>query len=203
MDPHRSRKDILLARLNKEYRIESGQVIRINGITKEKSDNSIKSLEDTRTEYIERLKQRIKQLESGDIDKSKESIESSNRSFDSLQSAFLEPERELDSRKKGKPATLERIPKERIQRERIASPEPTLLEETPISQLKHQQSIAEQDKSMKLVACANCGRKFRSERIAVHQSTCSKVKKQRPKFDEQKMRLKNTEMENYHKSRYF
>jgi zinc-finger of a C2HC-type len=63
---------------------------------------------------------------------------------------------------------------------------------------KNTQSLLEKDPSMKLVKCSNCNRSFRQERIDTHQNVCINQKK-RPVFDEEKMRMKGTELETFRK----
>jgi exonuclease VII small subunit len=175
-DDLRIQKEHILKRLNKKYRMESGRIIRNIPISATQSQNSLKSLADSRTEYIERLQQRIKQLE-----KTPSDLEDSNESL----------RRALRTVSIAKPKPQHRLTK--ISKSTAPSTKP-MVEHLP---LFDSNQLPEQDKGMRLVPCAHCNRKFRQERIAVHQATCVKVKKERPTFDERKMRLKDTEMEQY------
>jgi hypothetical protein len=118
-----------------------------------------------------------------EVNPNEESIES----IESVKSVSRPRLTSLEKEPKPRLPSLESIPK---QKEKVHK-------EVVIKESISKDYVPEQDKSMRLVPCSNCNRKFRQERIETHESTCFKLKKKRPKFDEQKMRLKDTEMETF------
>lgn len=60
--------------------------------------------------------------------------------------------------------------------------------------------IPETDPNMQLEQCDICMRKFRVERLDKHREACEKASKKRAVFDEQKMRIRGTELENFRKA---
>ena len=184
-DPYRDIKDRLLSRLNREYRYESNTLIRTVSITKEQSNSSFKSLEDTRNEYIDRLKRRIQQLEDS-TGNSKLSSDESQRGLKSRQTPRL------------KRALAERQSINEVQNGQIPIPRQ---DQTPLARIKQQherdEPEIEHDPQMKLVTCDTCNRKFRSERISIHKQVCEKGTKRRTTFDQAKQRIKGTDLESY------
>ncbi|KAI8897463.1 hypothetical protein BC833DRAFT_593632 [Globomyces pollinis-pini] len=58
----------------------------------------------------------------------------------------------------------------------------------------------ETETDMILIPCESCGRKFREERIEIHEEKCRKIVKHRAVFDETAMRTRGTDMAKYIKS---
>ena len=61
-------------------------------------------------------------------------------------------------------------------------------------------NIPETDPNMQLEQCDICMRKFRVERLDKHREACEKASKKRAVFDEQKMRIRGTELETFRKA---
>ncbi|KAJ3326005.1 hypothetical protein HDV06_002390 [Boothiomyces sp. JEL0866] len=55
--------------------------------------------------------------------------------------------------------------------------------------------------NMNLMPCKHCKRKFSSDRVKVHESKCKNVQKSRPVFDEQAMRKRGTDLEEFEKKK--
>ncbi|KAJ3261794.1 Zinc finger C2HC domain-containing protein 1C [Boothiomyces macroporosus] len=56
-------------------------------------------------------------------------------------------------------------------------------------------------RNIDLIPCKHCKRKFSSDRVKVHESKCKNVQKSRPVFDEQAMRKRGTELEEFEKKK--
>lgn len=169
MDKIKKRKHQILARLNREYKISQSK-LQQSGLPQATKSSSFKSLEDTRSDYIEKLKNRIKQLEQTSA--APQAPYKTETNHDRKQIPELKP--------------IQRISSAKI---------------TPIKNIKNSMNAEpEIDHNMKLIECKSCNRKFRAERIELHQNTCRKLQKSRPVFDEAKMRIKGTDLETFTKA---
>ena len=70
-------------------------------------------------------------------------------------------------------------------------------EHTQIYEQATRDSDAYETKSVNLVACYNCGRKFADDRVDKHQQFCKNLTKKRKVMDPTKLRTAGTELEQY------
>ncbi|KAJ3330083.1 Zinc finger C2HC domain-containing protein 1C [Kappamyces sp. JEL0680] len=198
---------------------------------------TFKSLEDTREEYIEKLKQRIRQLEKSpatssryDLDSAPPSPAPAVKSGKSAGARPPLPAKAIPGQKTSPPksppisargsydlSSLEQLdesakpasgkpPRSPPIRARGSYDLSSFSKLGPIAKSKpsissSSDSIPEKDPTMRLTKCSQCGRSFRLERIDKHTEVCGKSSRRRVVFDEKKMRVKGTDLENFKKPR--
>ena len=253
------RKRSILARVNRKYNSKSSSLqslekagTRLHPINFVDYDSqpplpsSMKSTSESREDYIEKLKKRIRQLEQSPLEKTSGasrfdfSIPSSpdnNTEYNIGSSAaannngynngrkqqnqkpkkHLEPLSPASSEPISPPSTKHTKPPASppivsrgsydLSKHKLLGPIPSSSSSkssssksnmTASTQSSTKSAIPESDPTMRLEPCDICGRSFRVERLEKHKEACEKTRiKKRPVFDEKKMRLKGTELENF------
>jgi RNA polymerase subunit RPABC4/transcription elongation factor Spt4 len=186
-DPLWQLKKATLKRLNSEYRLENNILRKVN-IT----ISSMNSLQ-TRDKYIERLQERIKLLE-----ENANKVNANNKSRGSIDQVVKSSNSTTDSPKDVNIFGWFSKKSEGInQKKKVVEQEKGVDSNKCQSAQQQVFNISEKDPDMQLKACKNCKRKFRLERIEIHQNSCIKQKPKRVQFDGEKMRKKGTDLENY------